>query len=130
MAGLEIDIELWLQSKLVGDWSAPAITSQITKERLQKALPVFPKGTQLDNMVKVRLLLACLLLGKSSKADCAEELEQLANFARSDDDEWVRIMGAAVGDFSGQLDLEAVMSQSALVSQEIELLSAAAPALV
>lgn len=36
--------------------------------------------------------------------------------AVGDDDEWVRVIGRAVGDFSGSLDLEAVVSESRLVS--------------
>lgn len=36
--------------------------------------------------------------------------------AVGDDDEWVRVIGRAVGDFSGSLDLDAVVSESRLVS--------------
>ena len=75
-----------------------------------------PQG-RLEGMVKVRLMLACLMLSKADKAECAEELQQLGELARRDDDEWVRIMGAAVADFNGQLDLEAVMGDSTLVSK-------------
>ena len=47
----------------------------------------------------------------------ADELSQLAELARSHEDEWVKIMGLAVGpEFNGQLDLEAVVNGNASVS--------------
>lgn len=52
------NIELWA-SKLQGDWSAPSIVSQISRERLQGLLRVFNKG-KLDNMVKVPVFESCM----------------------------------------------------------------------
>ncbi len=52
----------------------------------------------------------------------ADELSQLASLAQVDEDEWVRIMGLAVGhEFNGQLDLEAVVNGKKLVSASREM---------
>uniref|UniRef100_A0A7S0RJ65 NELF-A N-terminal domain-containing protein n=1 Tax=Chlamydomonas leiostraca TaxID=1034604 RepID=A0A7S0RJ65_9CHLO len=112
------NIELWA-SKLQGDWSASTIAAQITRERLQALHRVFPKG-KLDNMVKVRVLLACAFLPVQQLAELQPELSALAKVACSDDDEWVRVVGAAVGDLDGRLDMASVCSTSSLVRQTME----------
>jgi hypothetical protein len=45
------------------------------------------------------------------------EVAAVAHVAQAvgDDDEWVRVIGRAVGTFSGQLDLDAVVAESRLV---------------
>ena len=39
--------------------------------------------------------------------------------AVGDDDEWVRVIGRAMGGFSGSLDLDAVVSESRLVTTQM-----------
>ncbi len=103
------DAVSWANSKLQGDWSAAAVASHLSQQKLRDLLPVFSKG-KMDNMVKVRLLIACLFLSKQERRQMADDLSQLAELAKGDEDEWVRTIGLAVGsDFSGQLDLDAVL---------------------
>lgn len=108
------DVEIWANTKLAGDWSAPSVVSQIDSAKLLLLNSVFSQGN-LDQLVKVRLLIACQLLPAGRKRELADELRSLADCAMADDDEWVRVMGCAVGDFSGQLDLEAVMEHVTMV---------------
>eukprot|EP00798_Chlamydomonas_sp_ICE-L_P020748 gene20748-27567_t len=103
------DAVAWANSKLQGDWSAISVASQLSQSKLRDLLPVFSKG-KLDNMVKVRLLMASLFISRQGRLEMEEELQKLASLAMSDDDEWVKTMGLAVGpDFSGQLDMDAVV---------------------
>ena len=100
-------------AKLSGDWSADRFVHLVQPAVLQQLLEHF---TELDPMVKTRLILACMLASPKQKADCREQLAALAQAATLDDDEWVKVTGAAVGDFSGQFDLEAVRHVSQVVS--------------
>jgi hypothetical protein len=109
-----MDVEIWANTKLQGEWSGHGIISQIDQTKLQMLGAVFSKG-KLDQLVKVRLLIACILLPAQRKKELAAELSQLGSAACNDDDEWVRVMGCAVGNFSGHLDLEAVMRENSMV---------------
>ncbi len=109
------DVEIWANTKLSGDWSAPGVVGQIDQHKLNLLGSVFSTG-KLDQLVKVRLLIACILLPSFRKAELTAELATLSEAACNDEDEWVRVMGFAVGDFSGQLDLAAVRKQNSMVS--------------
>jgi hypothetical protein len=50
---------------------------------------------------QVRLLLSCLFLSKAELPSLRSELEALHEAACGDEDEWVRVTGAAVGQFTG-----------------------------
>jgi hypothetical protein len=110
------DVELWANTKYQQPWSAQAALSQLDHAKLSLILQVFSNG-KLDQLVKVRLLLSCCLLPSNQKAELSALLAPLAEAARSDEDEFVRVIGHAVGDFTGQLDLEAVMKLLPMVCQ-------------
>ncbi|KAK9830636.1 hypothetical protein WJX81_007675 [Elliptochloris bilobata] len=103
------DLAHYATSKLQGDWSALAFTKSLSREMLQSLVPRFEK---LDPLVRVRLLLAAMLLPPAQREDLAPELQALAAAARTDKEEWVGVIGRAVGDFSGVLDLPAVLEAS------------------
>eukprot|EP00955_Chlamydomonas_euryale_P011912 127987-Chlamydomonas_euryale.AAC.1 len=46
------DVEIWANTKLAGDWSAPSVVSQIDAAKLALLNGVFSSG-QLDQLVKV-----------------------------------------------------------------------------
>lgn len=108
------DVEVWANAKLSQDAGLTGVVSQIDSAKLQMLGRVFCKG-KLDQLVKVRLLIACLLLPKAKRAELQEELCELARAACNDDDEWVRVMGYAVDGFSGHLNLDAVMREQSMV---------------
>jgi hypothetical protein len=110
------NVEIWANTKLGGDWSAPSVVPQLDGAKLSLLVSVFSDGN-LDQLVKVRLLIACELLPAARKTELSAELASLAESARADDDEWVRVMGCAVGDFSGQLDLDAVKEDFSMVRE-------------
>lgn len=70
--------------------------------------------------LQVRLLLACAFLPLQQLSELHAELSALADTARSDDDEWVRVVAAAVGNLDGQLDMASVTSASSLVYQSLD----------
>ncbi|GIM11096.1 hypothetical protein Vretimale_14655 [Volvox reticuliferus] len=107
---------LWLQSKLSGEWSAQAGASGLTEERLNALSRCF--GT-LDSMVKVRLLLAGLFVPSRDRSRLQPQLSELSSQAASNQDEWVRATAAAVGDFSGLMDMRALMAQFPLVRESV-----------
>lgn len=53
---------------------------------------------------QVRVLLICLFLPRAELLEFKPELQLLAQQARVDDDEWVRVVGEAVGNYDGQLE--------------------------
>ena len=108
------DIELWANTKLSSPWSGVGILSQLDTPKLNVIIQVFSKG-KLDQLVKVRLLLACLLLPQARKDELAEVLSKLAAVAQADEDEFVRATAHSCGGFSGQLDLAAVMAGNPMV---------------
>ncbi|GAX75056.1 hypothetical protein CEUSTIGMA_g2500.t1 [Chlamydomonas eustigma] len=124
------DVELWANTKYQQPWSAQVALSQLDHAKLSLILQVFSNG-KLDQLVKVRLLLSCCLLPPHRKTELSALLTSLAEVARSDEDEFVRVIGHAVGDFSGQLDLEAVMRLLPMVSETMsavwDLLESAKP---
>jgi len=107
------DIELWANTKLSTPWSG-CVLSQLDETKLKVLVRVFPKG-KLDQLVKVRLLLACALLPPDRKVQLSHLLSDLAEAAISDEDEFVRATALSCGDFSGQLDLSSVMAGNAMV---------------
>uniref|UniRef100_A0A7S3QZW1 NELF-A N-terminal domain-containing protein n=1 Tax=Dunaliella tertiolecta TaxID=3047 RepID=A0A7S3QZW1_DUNTE len=127
-AATETATEIWAQSKVLGagDWAGPSLASQLTRERIQGLIRVFQRG-KLDNMVKVRILIICLFLPRAELTGFKSELMQLAEQAKRDDDEWVRVMGEAVGNFDGQLDLRNVCESSSLVRDTVAGLQAGLP---
>ncbi|KAJ9507709.1 hypothetical protein QJQ45_019112, partial [Haematococcus lacustris] len=95
---------LWT-SKLQQSWSVHQIVSTINQDRLQ-AVQQPSVWQALDNMVKVRILLGCLLLPPAELANLQPEIRQLAASSSQNDDDWVRVVQAALGECSGQLDLQ------------------------
>ena len=73
------------------------------------------RPTPRSSPAQVRLLTACAFLSPAELATHADVLRSLAARGRSDDDEWVRIVAASVGDYTGHLDLQAVMDSCPLV---------------
>ena len=108
------DVELWANMKLSTPWSGCVLT-QLDEAKLRVLVRIFSKG-RLDQLVKVRLLLACVLLPPDRKAQLSGLLSDLAEAAQGDEDEFVRATALSCGDFSGQLDLSSVMAGNAMVS--------------
>ncbi len=61
------DIEIWSNTKLQAPWSAAGIVTQIDAAKLAVIVQVFSKG-RLDQLVKIRLLIACALLPRKLAA--------------------------------------------------------------
>ena len=76
---------------------------------------ILPRFEKLDPLHKVRLLMSALFLRPAALAAARPQLVQLAHAASTDDDEWVRVVGRAVGRYDGRLDLEAMVKDSSLV---------------
>jgi hypothetical protein len=96
----ERDDIAWTNAKLSGPWSAAKFAQHIKGKLLQNCLQRFEK---LDPLVRVRLLMACLFLSDDDKATMSDQLASLAKEAQKDDDEWVRAVAFAVGDFTQPL---------------------------
>ena len=66
------DLAHYATSKLQGDWSAAAFTKSLSREMLQSLVPRFDK---LDPLVRVRLLLAAMLLPRAQREALLPELQ-------------------------------------------------------
>lgn len=108
----DVDMVYVANAKLSGDWSAHRFVAQIHPRALRQLTSAFPT---LDPAVKLRLLMACMSINEQQLEECREELDQLGAIAKEDEDEWVKMMAHAVGDFSGQLNMEAVMESNPVV---------------
>ncbi len=78
-AAMNRDLAHYATSKLQGDWSALAFTKSLTREMLQSLIPRFEK---LDPLVRVRLLLAALMLPPAQREELLPELQARARTGR------------------------------------------------
>uniref|UniRef100_A0A061RL22 Uncharacterized protein n=1 Tax=Tetraselmis sp. GSL018 TaxID=582737 RepID=A0A061RL22_9CHLO len=70
-------------------------------------------------MIRVRLLIATLFIPQSRIPELRDALEELAKAASTEDDEWIRVFGLAVGKFDGRLDIREVMREFPLVENTV-----------
>lgn len=101
--------------RLDADWSAdsfnprPDVLAGITPDAFAGREP----------LAKCRLLLSCLLAackqaafagGGAAAGESAliSHMRRLGAMALADDDAWVKVLGAAAGDFDGRLDMDAL----------------------
>lgn len=99
---------------MTGSWSSlDSFGARLDGEILEAVTNQF---SRLEPMVRVRLLLSTLFLPAERRDGALRPaLERLAEVAASEDDEWVRVVGAAVGRFDGRLHIEEVIKESTLV---------------
>jgi hypothetical protein len=129
-----------LSSRLGDDWSAdrfqpkPELLAQLSTDAFES----------LDPLVKARLILSCLMAASRQQprgaaaaaaagaetgglqsqqqqpgggSQLAAQLRRLGDMALADDDAWVKVLGAAAGDFDGRLDLGAVCAANPKVGR-------------
>jgi hypothetical protein len=132
-----------LATRLSADWSADRF--QVKPELLSELSPDAFKS--LDPLVKSRLLLACLMAagrtaslgggsgvgsgggsGGGGGSALGAQLARLREMALADEDAWVKVMGAAAGDFDGRLDMDALCAANAKVGVRSAAVPVAHPA--
>ena len=102
-----------VSSRLKEPWSAVAFASTCKEEVLQA---VQARYHDLEQHVRLRVLLAALQLRRGPAAAMAPLLARLAEDAQIDEDDWVQVFGHAVGDFTGPLHLARVADNVPSVS--------------
>mmetsp|Transcript_15856 Transcript_15856/g.47713 ORF Transcript_15856/g.47713 Transcript_15856/m.47713 type:complete len:578 (+) Transcript_15856:403-2136(+) len=107
------DLGLQTATRLAQEWSGPRAAGQLTPEALEALTARFGS---LEPLAQARVLLSGCFMRPDRLESCREGLKGLAQAARLDDDEWVQVIGRAVGDYSGTLDLGAVTAESSLVA--------------
>eukprot|EP00193_Tetraselmis_chui_P021787 CAMPEP_0177793830 /NCGR_PEP_ID=MMETSP0491_2-20121128/25301_1 /TAXON_ID=63592 /ORGANISM="Tetraselmis chuii, Strain PLY429" /LENGTH=338 /DNA_ID=CAMNT_0019316405 /DNA_START=108 /DNA_END=1120 /DNA_ORIENTATION=- len=113
----ERDVAYWTSSRLSGAWSSlDSFGMRLDAEILEAVTNQF---SRLEPMVRVRLLLSTLFVPSERVAVLRPALDRLAEVAASEDDEWVRVVGAAVGRFDGRLHIDEVQKESTLVETTI-----------
>ena len=110
----------WLNNKL-GSAEWPHASSIL--DHLPDALKLWTSG-DLDAMAKVRACVACAMMSKKRREEMSEILAELGSAARSDGDEWVKVIGNAVGDFDGTMNLKAVLEASVAVAESYDSIQA------
>ncbi|KAK9832251.1 hypothetical protein WJX74_004158 [Apatococcus lobatus] len=110
------DLASSASSKLAGEWTACAFSSQFGRVKLADASS---RVESLDPLLQIRLLLSGLYLSQPNSPEVRAELQRLAGHARKQEDEWLRIIGLTVGDFSGTLDTQALLQESVVVRDSI-----------
>lgn len=98
--------------KLAQEWTSCAFINQLTPQRMTSDNG---RVDSLDPLLRIRLLLSGLYLSQPLVAEVRAELQRLAGHARNQEDEWLRIIGLTVGDFSGTLDTQALLQESVVV---------------
>eukprot|EP00959_Pyramimonas_sp_CCMP1952_P226027 4726907-Pyramimonas_sp.AAC.1 len=99
------DTETLVSTRLMEPWSAPSFAGNLKSEVIETVQQRYP---HLEQPVRLRVLLSALSLKKGPLSALGPQLRKLAEMAKDDEDDWVRVFGHAVGDFNGPLDLEAV----------------------
>lgn len=113
------DLALHFSNKLAGEWSASTVTPQLSPAVIED-LASASKWDALDPLVRVRLLLAPMFLRGAELHDLRGSLRALTSAAVTDNDEWVRVIAAAVGQYDGRLHMDAVKEHSRLVSATLD----------
>ncbi len=106
------DLASSASTKLAGEWTACSFSSQLTRNR---AADSSGRIESLDPLIRIRLLLSGLYLSQPLSDGVQAELQRLAGQACSQEDEWLRIIGLTVGDFSGTLDTQLLLQESVVV---------------
>ena len=99
------DAETMVSSRLKEPWSAVAFASTCKEEVLRT---VQGRYHDLEQHVRLRILLAALALRKGPAQAMAPLLGRMAEDAQIDEDDWVQVFGHAVGDFTSPLWLSRV----------------------
>ncbi|KAK3288821.1 hypothetical protein CYMTET_3719 [Cymbomonas tetramitiformis] len=102
------DTETLVATRLKEPWSAPFFAGSLTNEVAEN---VISRYDGLEKHVRLRTVLAALSLKKGPQRNLRPSLISLAREAKNDEDEWVRVIGHAVGEFSGPLDMKAVAEE-------------------
>lgn len=89
--GVDVDVELWLSSKLEEAWSSEKICSSLTTETLTA---IRNKFSSLETSIKLRTLFSLLGLRKKLLDELNEPIKKLLEVASQDDDEWVRVVAS------------------------------------
>ncbi|KAL6768858.1 hypothetical protein ACKKBG_A16520 [Auxenochlorella protothecoides x Auxenochlorella symbiontica] len=111
------DLTLHISSKLAGEWSAPNVAGMLTAPVLEYLVS---KWSDLDTMVKTRLLLAPLAMKGASLEELRPQLQAMVEAGVADKDEWVRVMALAVGPYDGRVHLGAVAADFKLVGKTLD----------
>ncbi|RMZ54434.1 hypothetical protein APUTEX25_002010, partial [Auxenochlorella protothecoides] len=111
------DLTLHISSKLAGEWSAPNVAGMLTAPVLEYLVS---KWSDLDTMVKTRLLLAPLAMKGASLEELRPQLQAMVEAGVADKDEWVRVMALAVGPYDGRIHLGAVAADFKLVGKTLD----------
>ena len=106
------DLASSASTKLAGEWTACAFSSQFSR---LKFTDTSSRVESLDPLLRIRLLLSGLYLSQPISPEVRAELQRLAGHARNQEDEWLRIIGLTVGNFSGTLDTQALLQESVVV---------------
>lgn len=107
----------WVPSFFVqGAWQSVAFAAQSTQPLVEKV--VANRWTTLDTHVRQGLTLSVPFFQYAKQQPTPVAVSSLVQAATEDDDEWVRLMGRAVGAAPGRLDFDAVMSEDAKVRLE------------
>jgi hypothetical protein len=117
----------YANATLAYDWSVDRFVNSVTAKTIPDITRHFG---DLEPMAKVRLLIACsLALSKLAGQQDQQQtpnyqflldsLQDLANRAHADDEDWVKIMAAAMGHLDGRLRLDAVIKQSSVVRHDL-----------
>jgi len=87
---------LQLVHSLNAPWSSATFSTQITKELM---VVLKERFNELDQLHKLRVLFSFFGLRKNIMRDVEENFKELCDLAKSDDDEWVQVIGLALGSF-------------------------------
>ena len=113
------DLALYFSNKLAGEWSASSVTNLLSSAAVED-ISQTSKWEALDPLIRVRVLLAPMFLRRQEFAELRSALITLKTTAANDNDEWVRVMAAAVGPYDGILHMDAVIQHSKLVKATLE----------
>ena len=120
----------YANATLVHDWSSDRFVSSITAKTIPDITQHFG---DLEPMAKVRLLIACSLAlnklaGQPEQQQnpnyqfLLDSMQHLVDRAHADDEDWVKIMAAAMGQLDGRLRLDSVIKQSSVVGTKLGIL--------
>ena len=113
------DLVLQFSNRLAGEWSANSVCGLLTEESIDYVASA-KKWEAMEPLIRARLVLSPLFLRKYDLDEMHGHVMKLRGMAVDDRNEWVKMLGAAVGEYDGRIHTDEVENVMPMVKSSID----------
>lgn len=113
------DLVLQFSNRLAGEWSANSVCGLLTEGAIDYIASA-KKWEAMEPLIRARLVLSPLFLRKYDLDDMHDHVRRLRCMAVEDRNEWVKMLGAAVGEYDGRIHTDEVEEAMPMVESSID----------